>query len=98
MNQVLSSINAAFLLFSNKIHKFAIIKNKIMSQNIQHIGLNEVQIGLLRMFDRNIPETDIREIKQVLVKHLSKQLLDEVDKVVEDKGTTEDDFKRLETE
>ena len=34
-----------------------------MSQNIQHIGLNEVQIGLLRMFDRNIPETDIREIK-----------------------------------
>lgn len=37
-----------------------------------------MQIGLLRMFDRNIPETDIREIKQVLVKHLSKQLLDDL--------------------
>jgi hypothetical protein len=72
--------------------------NKIMNQNIQHTGLNEVQIGLLRMFDRNIPETDIREIKQVLVKHLSKQLLDEVDKVVEEKGITEADFKKLETE
>ena len=69
-----------------------------MSQNIQHTSLNEVQIGLLRMFDRNIPETDIREIKQVLVKHLSKQLLDEVDKVVEEKGITEEDFKRLEME
>ena len=50
------------------------------------------------MFNRNIPETDIREIKQVLVKHLSKQLLDEVDRVVEEKGITEADFKRLETE
>ena len=69
-----------------------------MSQNMEHTGLNEVQIGLLRMFDRNIPENDIREIKQVLVKHLSKQLLDEVDRVVEQKGITEADFKRLETE
>jgi hypothetical protein len=66
-----------------------------MSQNIQHTGLNEVQIGLLRMFDRNIPENDIQEIKQVLVKHLSKQLLDEVSRVVEEKGITEEDFKRL---
>jgi hypothetical protein len=78
--------------------KFVEYKNKIMNQNIQHTGLNEVQIGLLRMFDRNIPETDIREIKQVLVKHLSKQLLEEVDKVVEEKGITEANFKRLETE
>lgn len=69
-----------------------------MSPNIQHTDLNEVQIGLLRMFDRNIPENDIREIKQVLVKHLSKQLLDEVDRVVEEKGITDADFKRLETE
>ena len=36
--------------------------------------------------------------KQALIKNLSKQLLDEVDKVVEEKGITEDDFKRLETE
>ena len=33
-----------------------------------------------------------------LVKNLSKQLLDEVDKLVEEKGITEKDFKRLETE
>ncbi len=69
-----------------------------MSQNIQQTGLNEVQVGLLRMFDRNIPEADVREIKQVLVKHLSKQLLDEVDRVVEQKGITDADFRKLETE
>lgn len=67
-----------------------------MSQNIQNTGLNEIQIGLLRMFDRNIPEADIKEIKQVIVKHLSQQLLDEVDRVVEEKGITENDFKKLE--
>ncbi len=50
------------------------------------------------MFDRNIPETDIQEIKWVLVKHLSKQLLDEFDKVVKEKGITEADFNRLEME
>ena len=69
-----------------------------MSQAIQNTGLNEVKIGLLRMFNRNIPDADIREIKQVLVKYLSQQLLDEVDRVVEEKGITEDDFKKLEKE
>ncbi len=69
-----------------------------MRQTFQNTGLNEIQIGLLRMFDRNIPEKDIREIKHVLVKHLSQQLLDEVDRVVVEKGITEADFKKLETE
>ena len=36
--------------------------------------------------------------KEILIKNLSKQLLDEVDKVVEEKGITEEYFKRLETE
>ncbi len=69
-----------------------------MLQTKQNIGLNDVQIGLLRMFDRNIPEADIREIKRVLVNHLSQQLLDEVDRVVEEKGITQADFKKLESE
>lgn len=61
-------------------------------------GLNELQIGLLRMFERNVPDDDIREIKRVLVKHLSQQMLNEVDRVVTEKGITETDFKKLETE
>ncbi len=60
-------------------------------------GLNPIQIGLLRMFDRNIPNEDIIEIKQVLVEHLSKQLLAEVDKTIVDKKITDSDFSDLET-
>lgn len=59
-------------------------------------GLNPIQIGLLRMFDRNIPEEDIVEIKQVLVEYLSKQLLEEVDQVIVEKNITETEFRALE--
>ena len=69
-----------------------------MSQLKQHTNLNEVQIGLLRMFERNIPDNDIKEIKRVIVKHLSKQLFEEVDRVVAEKGITEADYKKLEKE
>lgn len=69
-----------------------------MSQLKGTNGLNPIQIGLLRMFDRNIPDEDIIEIKQVLVEHLSKQLLAEVDKVIADKNITDSDFSDLETE
>lgn len=69
-----------------------------MNQIKPNIGLNDVQLGLLRMFDRNIPQEDIKEIKRVLVKHLSQKLLDEVDKVIEQKEITKTDFKKLETE
>ncbi len=48
------------------------------------------------MFNRNIPEADILEIKRVIVKHLGSQLLEEVDRVTEEKGITEKDFLALE--
>ena len=57
--------------------------------------LNEIQLGLLRMFNRNIPDADIQAIKQIIVKHLSQQLFDEVDKVVKEKNIIEADYERL---
>jgi hypothetical protein len=65
---------------------------------VSHTSLNEVQIGLLRMFERNIPDNDVKEIKRVITKHLSKQLLDEVDRAVIEKGITDEDYKKLETD
>lgn len=59
-------------------------------------GLNEVQIALLRMFNRNIPDEELLEIRRVLVNHLSQRLFDEVDKVVAEKGITDADYKQLE--
>jgi len=40
----------------------------------QTAGLNDIQIGLLRMFDRKIPDEEVLEIKEELVKHLSEKL------------------------
>ena len=59
-------------------------------------GLNEVQIALLRMFNRNIPDEELLEIRRVLANHLSQRLFDEVDKVVAEKGITDADYKQLE--
>nr|WP_295931231.1 hypothetical protein [uncultured Dyadobacter sp.] len=60
-------------------------------------GLNDIQISLLRMFNRNIPDEDVMEIKRVLVKHLSGRLLAEVDMTVAKKGISETDYKNLES-
>ena len=61
-------------------------------------GLNDIQIGLLRMFDRQIPDDEVLEIKKVLTKHLSKKLFAEVDRVIEEKGISEKDFDKLESD
>lgn len=61
-------------------------------------GLNDIQIGLLGMFDRKIPDDEVLEIKKVLTKHLSSKLFDEVDRVVEEKDIQKSDFSKLELE
>ena len=60
-------------------------------------GLNEVQIALLRMFNRNIPDEELLEIRRVLVNHLSQRLFDEIDAAAAEKGVTEADYKQLES-
>ena len=76
------------------VHK----KSKEMETAKQPQHLNEIQLGLLRMFNRNIPDADVQAIKQVIVKHLSQQLFDEVDKVVKEKNIIAADYDRLEEE
>lgn len=54
-------------------------------------------MALLRMFNRNIPDEELLEIRRVLVSHLSQRLLDEVDIVVAEKDITDEDYKQLES-
>jgi hypothetical protein len=68
-----------------------------MKPATQLSGLNDIQIGLLRMFDRNIPDDDILEIRRVLVNYLSDKLLNEVDSVVIQKEISDLDYKNLES-
>jgi hypothetical protein len=58
----------------------------------QNIGLNPIQISLLRLFNRPMPDEEVLTLKRILVKHYSKQLNEELDKVVIEKGYTQADF------
>ncbi|GAB3987554.1 hypothetical protein GCM10028807_08080 [Spirosoma daeguense] len=57
--------------------------------------LNSMQISLLRLFDREIPEGQILELRRVLVKHYSTLIKEEVEQVVAEKGYTQDDFDKM---
>lgn len=59
---------------------------------VVHGGLNSLQISLLRMFDKGMTDGQVLELKRVLVKHYSSLLHKEVEKVVEQKQFTRDDF------
>jgi hypothetical protein len=65
------------------------------NQQINFSGLNEVQIGLLRMFSRPMTNEQILKIKRGIVKLLSDELDTEVERVVIEKGLTEKDFETI---
>jgi len=71
-------------------------KRKTMSemQSPQN-GLNEVQLALLRMFNRPMNEAEVEQVRDLLTDFYSEKLLAEVDKVVAEKGITEADYEKL---
>jgi len=58
-------------------------------------GLNDVQVSLLRMFNRNMSYEETVEIRDLLTKHYSQKLKDEVDSVVAKKKITDRDYDKL---
>ncbi|KQR72361.1 hypothetical protein [Pedobacter sp. Leaf176] len=61
----------------------------------QHTELNPLQISLLRLFDRPMSETEVLELKRLLVNHFSGFLDKEVTEVVKNKGYTQEDFDNI---
>jgi hypothetical protein len=59
------------------------------------IGLNEVQLTLLKLFNRPMSEQDIEDIKMLLVKHLRQKLDVQVEADIQRKGITRKDFERI---
>ncbi len=57
--------------------------------------LNPIQESLLRLFDRDMSEEEILTLRKVLVKHYSELLRTEVERVVEEKGYTQEDFDQM---
>lgn len=65
------------------------------TKSVNFSSLNDVQIGLLRMFSRPMTEEQTLKIKRAIVNHLSDELDVEVEKVVAEKRITEKDFDKL---
>ena len=61
----------------------------------QNYPLTNMQLELLKLFTRDIEETDLIEIKRMIVKHLGKKLAQKADKVWEEKQWTNDDMDNL---
>jgi hypothetical protein len=57
--------------------------------------LTDLQISLLRLFDQGLNQEQTLEVRRVLMNYFSTQLKDEVSRVVEEKGYSEDDFRRM---
>lgn len=58
-------------------------------------GLNDVQLSLLRMFNRRMTYEESVEIRELLTKHYSQKLKAEVDRVVGKKKITSKDYDKL---
>lgn len=64
-------------------------------KGLQFNELNEVQIGLLRMFSRPMTKEKTRKLKRAIVGFLSEELDREVEKVVAAKKITGEDYEAL---
>jgi len=58
-------------------------------------GLNDVQLSLLRMFNRKMSYEESVELRDLLTQHYSQKLKDEVDRVVAEKKITNKDYDQL---
>ncbi|WP_257669104.1 hypothetical protein [Parapedobacter tibetensis] len=58
-------------------------------------GLNDVQLSLLRMFNRRMSVEESVEIRDLLTQHHSQKLAAEVDRVVAKKRITDKDYDKL---
>jgi hypothetical protein len=61
----------------------------------KNTGLNEIQLTLLRLFNRQISDKDTEEIKMLLVKHLRQKLDVQVEADIKRNGITREDFDQV---
>lgn len=54
--------------------------------------LNKTQLEILKLFSQPLSEDDLKEIKSVLVKHLSEKLILKIDSISDQKRYTQKDF------
>lgn len=58
------------------------------------IKLSNLQLELLKLFAKNIPEQQLIEIKQLLVQYFAQKATDEMDKLWDERGYTNETMKK----
>ena len=58
-------------------------------------GLSDIQISMLRLFDQGISETDTLKLRRILMDYFDKELQSELEKVLEKKQYSEDDYHKM---
>ena len=58
-------------------------------------GLNDVQLSLLRMFNREMSYEESVEIRDLLTNHYSQKLKSEVDQIVSQKKISQNNYDQL---
>ena len=62
---------------------------------VQPTRLNPIQVSLLRLFERGMSDEDTLELRRVIVAHLSKKMLAEVERIDAERGYTAEDYERM---
>jgi len=57
--------------------------------------LTNLQLELLKLFARDVPDQDLLEIKRILTNYFAEKAMDEADQIWEKKGWTAKDVDRL---
>ncbi len=65
------------------------------TQTLPTQPLNEVQLMLLRLFSRPMPEYDVEAIREMLLTYYETALHKEVEQVINEKDITRADFDRV---
>lgn len=67
----------------------------MVSSSNQPTKLNELQISLLRLFERGMSDEEVLELRRVLVAHMSQKMLDGVERIDAERGYTDGDYERM---
>ena len=57
--------------------------------------LSNMQLELLKLFSRDVEDSDLKEIKRLIVRYLSQKLTEKADKIWEEKNWTNEDMDEL---
>lgn len=60
--------------------------------SVKQIGLSNVQKELLRLYDNDVSEQNLFEIKQLLAKHFAEKASNAMDALWEERNLTEQDM------